>query len=99
MRISRHTEPRGALHAFAHDSFHQAANVGDQAGDGVLEFYPGRQPAEQVPLRFLVGESSQPSHVAPVCAGQISLIEKRQVPADESGDLRRQRFRPDRIQA
>lgn len=58
--------------------------IGCQAGDGVPDLHPGSQSAGQAPLRLLIGESSEPAHVAPVCAGPICLIQASQVATDWS---------------
>jgi len=94
-RVWRQPASMGRWRRSEQDRLHQALAVGCQAGGGVVDFDPGRQSAGQAPLWFLVGESGEPSQVAPVGASQIPLIEASQVSADGSCQLGRQRHQAD----
>src|ERR1035438_7146214 len=90
-RFWRDTGQRGALRRSMPGSLQQGAAVRGQVSGGVLELHPGRQSIGQAPLRLLIGKPGKSSHVAPVCAGPICLIQSSQVPADWSCHIRRQR--------
>ena len=87
----RHTGQCGALRQCLLGILQQGAAVGGQVNGGVEEFHPGRQSTGQAPLRLLIGEPGESSHVTPVCASPICLIQTSQVPADCRCHLWRQR--------
>ena len=61
------------------DGFQQRLSAGCQAGTGVDKFYPRGVALQGASCRFLIGESGEPSQVAPVGAGPIATVEMRQV--------------------
>ena len=73
-------------------SFHQRMTGRSKSSLGILELDPGSPSIRQSSPRLLVGESCQPSHMAPVGARPVALVETRQVPSDLSCRRRRQRL-------
>jgi len=73
-------------------SFHQGMTGRSQSRLSIQELDPGSPPIRESPPKLLVGESRQSSHMTPVCARPVALVETRQVPSDLSCHRRRQRL-------
>ena len=65
---------------------HQRGALTGQARLGMEEFHPRTVAAELAPGGLLIGEPSQSSQMAPICAGQVSPIGTGQLFAHLGGD-------------
>ena len=70
----------------------QGTAVGGKSKLGMLDFHPRGAATRQAPLRLLIGEPCQSSQMAPIGAGQVSLIQVSQLFADGGGHRRGQRL-------
>jgi hypothetical protein len=89
-----HTEVRGRLPQWWRrlpDELQQRLGARRQAHTGVDQFHPGSIPARCASSGLLIGETGEPSQVAPVRAGPIAAVGKRQQPASRSRHHRVQR--------
>jgi hypothetical protein len=95
LRIRR-WKPRGDRSGARHAvgcSRHQGSAVRRQAHGGMPALHPRRGSIGRAPLGFLMGESGQPSQMAPVGAGRVALVPAGQLSSDCGCQLRWQRLR------
>jgi hypothetical protein len=92
----RRWKPRGDRSGARHAvgcSRHQGSAVRRQAHGGMPALHPRRGSIGRAPLGFLMGESGQPSQMAPVGAGRVALVPAGQLSSDCGCQLRWQRLR------
>ena len=66
----------------------QRSSLRSQSRLGIQNFDPGRVPAPVAPLRFLIGEARQAAQMAPIGAGEVAAVEKRQLFSGRAGQRR-----------